>query len=166
MLRITYHTDDGSGRSVLSQFDLLAKGILVGPEAALHGLVNNENGRRLDLILIAEDTASDQGDADGLEVIWHRRIEHHLGFLALLRRFAIGQNDRARAAVTAERQSPHQRHRSHSRHLLNSLDHLAMKIPLGGGLPIFVARQTVFQTEESFRFEADVYAQQFVEAAD
>ena len=77
-----------------SKLDLLAERILIGPEPLRHRLIDNYNWRRVGLVLVSEDTAFDQRNADRLEVIRHGGIEHHFRLHALWRRLAIGQNDR------------------------------------------------------------------------
>src|SRR5678810_775632 len=109
MLGIADHAYHRSRCAVFDEFDLLAKWILIGPEAARHRLVNNYDRRRPGLIFVSEETALQQRNADGFKVIRHRGIEHHFRFLTLRWRLAIGQNNRKGPAVAAERKSTHER---------------------------------------------------------
>src|SRR6185312_3105410 len=108
MFRIADHANDRSERAVL-EFDLLAERILVGPVPLRHELIDDHNGRRIELILVTKSAPFEKRDADSLEVIRHRGVVHHFGFLAFGWGFSIWQRDCSRAAVAAERQTTHQR---------------------------------------------------------
>ena len=102
-----------------------------------------------------------QWDAQGLEVIWHRGIDHYLGFHPL----SVEARDPARQSRsvpplplngsprTSEADCTPGTSCSRSTTWL-------MKIPLGGGLFILTARQSIFEGQQLFSFKPHVNSQQ------
>ena len=108
MLCVADYANDRSQGTIRDELDLLAKRILARPIPLRHELIDNDDRRRINLILVVEEPALEERDAERCKVVGHRRIEHDFGFLAFGWRFPIGKGYGDSTAIAAERQTTNQ----------------------------------------------------------
>ena len=73
MLRVADDADDHADRVVVvEQLDLFADGILAGPEAPRHRLIDQEDQRRPGAVFVTEKAALHERDLDSAEIIGRR----------------------------------------------------------------------------------------------